>query len=198
MRKLFVALLGLTLGITNADVPTAADNTAVPGKRVGAITAYSSLATLKALYGSANVQSCKVPGAEGETLDGAKLLTGTDRALEIIWVPEAVERRIEAVRLIGKAWTLDNGVRLGLTIEETEKINGKPFKVSGFGWDYGGYASFTDGLLGKGVSVRFSPTEAEYSGSISGEKQIPSSDTTLRAAHPLVAELTITFGTGQD
>ena len=51
-------------------------------------------------------------------------------------------------------------------IEEVEKINGKPFKIAGFEWDYGGYVSnWTGGSLGSAflapgqLAVRLAPPE---------------------------------------
>lgn len=44
-------------------------------------------------------------------------------------------------------WMLDNGVKIGTTLAELVKINGKPFSFSGFDWDYGGYATFEKGNL---------------------------------------------------
>jgi len=164
-----------------------------PGKRVGPITAYSSLSTLQALFGRDKVKDGKLPAAEGETVDGARIQVAEGRELEVIWAPDAAGKRISEVSLLGKTWKLDNGLRLGLGIEEVEKINGKPFTLSGFDWDYGGYAFFDDGALGKGLTVRFSPTEENYSLEIVGEKKVPSSSAALRAAHPLVVEITVRF-----
>lgn len=164
-----------------------------PGKRIGPITAYSSLSTLQALFGRDKVKDGKLPAAEGETVDGAKIKVGEGRELEVIWEFNAVGKRIAEVSLVGNAWKLENGLRLGIGIEEVEKINGKPFTLSGFDWDYGGYATFEDGALSQGLSVRFSPTEEHYSLEIVGEKKVSSSNAALRAAHPLVVEITIRF-----
>ena len=164
-----------------------------PGKRLGPITAFSSLSTLQALFGRDKVKDGKLPAPEGETVDGARIIVGEGRELEVVWTPEAVGKRIDEVTLVGKAWKLDNGLRLGLGIEEVEKINGKPFALSGFDWDYGGYAFFDDGTLGKGLTVRFSPTEEHYSQEIIGDKKVLSSSAALRAAQPLVVTITIRF-----
>lgn len=44
-------------------------------------------------------------------------------------------------------WTIDNGVKIGTTLAELVKLNGKQFTFSGFDWDYGGYATFEKGNL---------------------------------------------------
>ena len=101
--------------------------------------------------------------------------------------------RISAITLVGKAWKFDSGLKLGMTIEEVEKINGKAYIVGGFDWDYGGYANFEGGKLAEGLSGRFSPTESSYPNKIMGEVQVPSTDKDLLAAKPVVTSLTLYF-----
>ena len=167
---------------------------AIPGRRVGPVTSYSSLAILQQLFGRSNVKAGKLPGAEGELIDGAVINPGTDKELQVVWEPEAVGRRIEAVRIIGKAWKFENGLAVGMTVSDVAKINGMPFKMNGFDWDYGGYARFDGGALAAGVSVRFRPGEEKYSAEITGNKHLPSTSTALLAANPLVSAITVTFG----
>src|SRR5262249_17585108 len=46
-------------------------------------------------------------------------------------------------------WTAPHGLKLGMALEDVEKANGKPFKLSGFGWDYGGLVvDWNKGALG--------------------------------------------------
>jgi hypothetical protein len=172
---------------------TAQDSTIIPGKRVGLITAYSSLETLRAIYGSASVRSCQLDAAEGELIAGAKLFEGTDRALEIIWAEDGVEKRISDIRILGKAWKFANGLKLGLSVPEVEKINGQAFRVSGFEWDYGGYATFPEGKLSGGVTLRFRPTEKAYSPEARGDILLASDSPALLSAQPVVESITITF-----
>jgi hypothetical protein len=96
------------------------------------------------------------------------------------------------VRIIGKGWKFANGLKLGMNIAEVEKVNGKPYELSGFDWDYGGYANFKGGKLEAKVSVRFSPT-GEIDQSLSGDKQIPSTNKKLRAAKVAVTEISVFF-----
>jgi hypothetical protein len=192
MNRLLVIAVVLTLSVVAE--PSDKAWQIIPGKRVGPVTGLSSQSTLEALFGRKNVTMSKLPAAEGETIDGARIHAGPERQLEVIWEEMAVGKRISMVRLIGKGWTLDNGLRLGLTVADVEKINGKPFKVSGFDWDYGGWANFSEGALATGVSVRFSPTESDYSREIVGDRDVSSASTALRAANPLVTEIDIHLG----
>ena len=92
------------------------------------------------------------------------------------------------IRVVGTAWKFDNGLKAGMTIAEVEKINGKPFKIAGFEWDYGGYANFEGGKLAGKVSIRFNPSTENVPEYLSGDKQLSSTDKQLRAAKPLVEE----------
>ncbi len=69
-----------------------------------------------------------------------------------------------------------------------EKINGKPFLIAGFSWDYGGYANFKGGKLDAKVSIRFNPSADEVPDYLQGDKQLSSSDKKLCAVKPLVEE----------
>lgn len=96
-------------------------------------------------------------------------------------------------------WTGPGGLRLGLTVEQLEKLNKKPFKLKGFDKDgIASVASWDDGVLAKlpgdckaGVNMHAGaksdaaelPDKAEYS----------SDDPALRALKPTVAEILIGY-----
>lgn len=186
-RILFCLLLAASL--LRADEFDPADNTIVLGQRVGLIKPGMKAADLERAYGKKNVKLMELPGPEGSTYEGTKIFEGTDRELEIAWDPEDESKKIVGeVIIIGKAWKFDNGLKAGLPLAEVEKINGGPFKVAGFGWDYGGYANFEGGKLEGKVSLRFDIKAEDYPDSVTGEKQVPSTHKALRALKPFVSE----------
>ncbi len=190
MRSLLLPLLSLLVlkaPCLSAE-PDAKDTTIVIGKRVGAITHGITLLGLRTLYGAKNVKPAQLDGPEGTTLDGIRLFPGTDRELELIYNQEGDEKIITDVVVVGSAWKFECGLKVGMSIEEVEKINGRPFKVAGFDWDYGGFANFEGGKLARGVSLRFYPTAEKVSEKLSGDIQIKSTDKLLRAAKPVVQE----------
>jgi hypothetical protein len=188
MSRILACLLLFT-AFLHADELDPKDNTIILGKRVGLIKPGMSVTDIERAYGKENLKLQKIPGAEGEEIDGAKLFAGTDRELEIVWDPDNDKKQVVFdIRVMGKDWKFENGLKSGMTVEEVEKINGKPFKVAGFEWDYGGYANFAGGKLAGKVSIRFSPTTENVPEYLSGDKQISSSDKKLRAAKPLVDE----------
>lgn len=188
MNRLLSCLLLLTVCLHAEDIDFA-DNTIVLGQRVGLIKPGMKAADLERAYGKKNVKLMELPGPEGSTYEGAKIFEGTDRELEIAWDPEDESKKIVGeVIIIGKAWKFDNGLKAGQGLAEVEQINGKPFKVAGFGWDYGGYANFDGGKLEGKVSVRFDIKTDDYPDSVTGEKQVPSTHKALRALKPFVSE----------
>jgi len=188
MRFLLLFLASFAT-ILSADEFDPADNTIVLGKRVGLIKPGMTSTDIERAYGKKNLKLQKLPGAEGEEIEGAKLFAETDRELEIIWDPEKEKTKVVLdIRVVGKAWKFENGLKSGVTVEEVEKINGKPFQIAGFSWDYGGYANFKGGKLDAKVSIRFSPSSDEVPDYLQGDKQLSSSDKKLRAVKPLVDE----------
>lgn len=190
----FIPLLLLLAAFLHADELDPTDNIIVLGKRVGLIKAGMTAADIEKAYGKRNLKNMDLPGPEGSTFPGAKLFADTDRELEVVWDPENDKTKIVFdIRVIGKAWKFDNGLKAGMTIEEVEKINGRPFKIAGFSWDYGGYANFEGGKLEGKVSIRFNPSTDEIPDYLQGDKELSSTDKKLRAVKPTVEETITVF-----
>ena len=188
MNRILACLLLFT-AFLHADEIDPKDNTIVLGKRVGLIKPGMTVTDIGRAYGKENLKLQKIPGAEGEEIDGAKLFAGTDRELVLTWDPNNDKKLVVFdISVVGTAWKFDNGLKAGMTVEEVEKINGKPFKIAGFEWDYGGYANFEGGKLAGKVSIRFNPSTENIPEYLSGDKQLSSTDKQLRAAKPLVEE----------
>lgn len=166
------------------------DFTIEPGKRVGAVKRTSTLEDLKKAYGAKNVKQAELPGPEGSTISGAVIFEGGDREMHVIWNDEKIGKEAFNVDLVGKAWVIGGKLKLGATIADVEALNGGAFKVGGFDWDMGGYANFEGGKLENKVMVRFYP-EGESHESLSGDKQIASTNKTLLKAKPVVTELSV-------
>lgn len=186
MKRILACLL-LVTALLQADEFDPKDNTVVLGQRVGLIKPGMTATDIGRAYGKQNLTAQKIPGAEGEQIDVTKLFAGTDRELVISWDPSNDKKQVVFdISVVGKAWNFDSGLKAGMTVEEVEKINGKPFKIAGFGWDYGGYATFEGGKLEGKVSIRFSLATQSVPEYLAGEKQLSSTDKQLRAAKPLV------------
>lgn len=193
MRRAVIALLSCLAAVVHAAEIPLTDATVVPGKRVGPIEKGMTLTGLKTLLGGDKVKAADLPGPEGSSFPGAVVFKGTDREAQIVFNPEGDEREIVEIRILGKGWKLPDGLAKGATVEAVEKANGKPFKVSGFDWDYGGYAHLKGGKLEDKLSIRFSSGDKALDPSLIGDREIPSTDAKLRKSGVKVSEISVIF-----
>lgn len=159
----------------------------------GVFGADSSEALLIKTYGADNVVTGETDGAEGTTMLTTTVFPNDpQRTMVFSWWDEDKRTGLSFADLPPSAKGPE-GVRVGMTVAEVEAINGEPFSVGGFWWDYGGYAMINSGKLanvdderGCYTSLRFAPADKDYGdldvSTVSGEVTIPSSD-------PLLAKL---------
>lgn len=152
-------------------------------------------------FGKDNVVTGEVPGPEGTTMIATTVYPGDpEREFQAVWWNETDFTDLSYVS-VPAGDVAPGGVKLGMTIEEVEALNGEPFAITGFWWDYGGSAGFQKGRLAElpddcRVLLTFEPT-AELpagvdSGPISGDREVPSDLPLLRRVEPRVTE--IVFG----
>lgn len=132
---------------------------------------------------------------------GATVLFPKDphRRLEVWWQnPNRTGTYL--IDIAGKSiWTAPKGLRLGLTLEQVEKINHKPFKLKGFDesgvagvadWDGGELASIPGGCKA-GVSMQVKDKSA--TAELPAKDQYSSDDPAMRALKPTVSEILIGY-----
>lgn len=131
---------------------------------------------------------------------GATVLFPKDprRRLEVWWQnPNRTGTYL--IDIAGKSiWTAPKGLRLGLTLEQLQKLNKKPFKLSGF--DSGGTANVADwgggelaalpGGCKAGVSLHSS---AKAAATLPAKDQYSSEDPAMRALKPRVSEILLGY-----
>lgn len=196
-----VACLTATGGPSAAAPPDVIDCAAIPKDA-------DEVALVKR-FGRAAVKTVDLDGAEGQT-DRGTAVNAADpaRRLDVFWTDTTRRRRPASVAIRNRSgWRvrLANGATLGLgaSLAEVEAANGRPFAVSGFFWDYGGYAKdWRGGALpnlpgGCTLTVRFDPdpkAPPKAAERASGEKDFPSTSPALRAVKPRVSALTLDWG----
>jgi hypothetical protein len=104
------------------------------------------------------------------------------------------------IDIAGKSiWSAPKGLRLGLSLEQLEKINKKPFKVSGFDgndvasvadWDGGELAALPGGCKA-GVSLHANAKTAATE--LPNKDDYSSDDPAMRALRPTVSEILIGY-----
>ena len=181
----------------------------VPRVRVGAITSRTSESDLKSRYGRKNVQSTKVHLGEGEYEPGTVIYPNDPtRTIEIIWKDAQRKRFPKRIQISGEksVWRTRHGISLGTELKELERINGKPFVLAGFNWDYGGtVVSWEGGKLerdfekdGRVVVLRLSyQTDHDElgidAGSVKGDRDFPSSNQVMQKINPKVYQIIVAF-----
>ena len=188
-----------TISLISACTPKSPDDidlSIVIGERVGAITADTTRDKLVELYGSENIADNEYPIGEGETVPAAVIFPGSSREATVIWAPEKKNEKVDRVVVTGEEWLLPAGIRPGDELAEVEQINGGPFMIYGFGWDYGGVGYFKGGKLDRKAQVWFRPTieeGADYE-KVLGDSLFNSADAAMRAVDPRITEVAIVFG----
>jgi hypothetical protein len=164
----------------------------------------ASHAGLVKAFGNSNVVYQDIDGAEGETIKASVLYPKDPKAkLEFIW-SDADTRRRPMIRAKDQStWATANGIRIGMSLADVEKLNGKPFKLSGFDWDYGGRVTdWQDGALAKPqpggciIGMDFvHPEDAPDANltKVTGDSEFLSDNADMRAVEPYVASLTVSY-----
>lgn len=187
-------ILLLAMGLALVATPAVAGNKikTVPTEPVaceGVFGPTSSEAQVKEFFGAENVVTGTVYGPEGiEILATTAFPDDPDRRIQFVWWDEENLRYASYIELARNQET-PAGVRIGQSVAEVQAINGAPFSINGFWWDYGGNAVFDKGALtnpesGCSFWVHFSPKD-DYPpnldvSTIAGEVTVPSSEPLLK------------------
>jgi hypothetical protein len=139
------------------------DFTIVPGERFGLITpAAATREAVLAAYGdSAKVDSIYL--IDGMFDVGVVIFPNNPRnRVDVYWDNENDPLRPAFIRIVGDStgttdWKTPDGITLGTPLAEIERLNGKPFKINGLDWDYGGRVADWQGgkLAGTGLFFVF-------------------------------------------
>jgi hypothetical protein len=161
---------------------------------------FDTAATLKRRFGAQAVVRT-VPGPEGTEFQALVLYPRDPKwRLEVLFDDEALAGRVSSVLLRGERslWRVA-GLRLGDGLRKVEAANGRAFQVGGFEWDYGGYVQdWKGGALSKrgcriGMRMGLPGEGALIADGILGEVELQSNDSRVRAARPIVTELSISW-----
>jgi hypothetical protein len=151
----------------------------------------SSAELVRQTYGAENVVDDVIYGSEGAEIP-ATIVYPDDpqRRMNFIWWDEEKREYLSSVEL-SPSQSTPEGVRIGMGIEEVEKINGTPFDITGFWWDFGGGTMIEEGRLvqpAEGCSFwfRLAPDD-DYDQSINVDAI--AGDVLLSSSDPLLAKV---------
>jgi hypothetical protein len=181
---------------------------AAEGKNVlqceGAFAKDTSHARLVQAFGKSSVAFMDIEGAEGAKVKASVVYPDEPRRrVDVVWRDEKARSRPATIRVGFKSqWRTVRGLHIGSDLAEVEKINGKPFKMFGFDWDYGGRVSdWLGGALatvpgGCDFRLAFEPwadAPDPERGNVSGDKEFLSTDPNMRASRPTTSEIIISY-----
>lgn len=148
-------------------------------------------AELISIYGEENVTWDTAWYPEGlGTYMVSTLFRGTDDEVSITWSDTLNRSGVANAEYMGKydevnhewkkaKWRTSDSIRVGLTVQELEQMNGKPFTFSGFGWDYGGIVLSWKGgnLEKKKVGILLAPgNQEEFNTELLGDQEFSSAN----------------------
>jgi hypothetical protein len=174
-----------------------------PGGEKGVITRSTTETELIQRYGAKNVKHDEMGIGEGQTEPATFLyIRDPERSIAISWKDKVQNARPGRIQIDGNAskWHTFGNVTLGTSLKELEKLNGGPFLLSGFEWDYNGtVTSWNKGKLeeifGHGrVWLRLNPVGKNAGSSVDyntllGEGDFSSANPAMQRLNPRVYEI---------
>jgi len=187
--------------------PAAAKPRAVESGRAiacsGAFGKESSHLKLAQRFDSRNVAFTEVEGPENTKLMASVVFPqDAKRRLEVLWNNEGSRSDTHLIVINGQStWSAPKGLHLGLALAALEKVNGKPFKLSGFDQPNGGAVTdWQGGALEKlpggcRVGIRLAPDAkaTEAARNDAQGKEFASTDAKMRAVKPIIAEIILGY-----
>jgi hypothetical protein len=155
-------------------------------------------------FDSRNIAYGPVDGPDGSRINASILYPNdSKRRLEVLWSNEAARSDISVIAINGKSqWVAPKGLKLGLAITALEKLNGRPFKLSGFGidnsasvlsWEGGALSALPGGCKVGMRLIEDAKTNETVRLAVGGDKELLSNDAAVRAVKPMVGEILIGY-----
>jgi hypothetical protein len=208
MRILAVLIMAVGLRI-----PVTVDLTAVESFSLSchSIRSDTTASDLAARFGVTNVTDGPVDVGEGLYEPGTIVYPDIpEQRAEFTWKQAGSNRSPDVVRIRGEksAWKIPGGVTLGLTLTMVERLNRRPFRLLGFGWDDGGTTtSWSGGALaqaelpmcaiwakfGEEEEGRLTPVELRLLRQVNGEREFSSGHPGMQAARAHVLEIGLSW-----
>jgi len=184
----------------------------VPGQRIGLVNLTEGEIDLQMGYGAQNVRQTVVHLGEGETASGTVVFPNdSTQRVEVLWHDTEHRRYPAAAILAGdkSLWQLPEGITLGTTLHDLERLNGRPFQLAGFGWDYAGAilswnGGALDSIFGRDMRLFLKPpagANGDLYAQAMGDRPFSSSSHPMRAINPKIYRIRVEFpppGAGPD
>jgi len=169
----------------------------------GAFSQDSSMVKLAMAFDSRNVTFVETEVAGSKVASTIVYPKEPKRRLEVWWVNPANRSGTYLILINGQStWTAPGDMRLGLTLDQMQKLNRKPFKLKGFDkdgtatisdWNGGALATIPGGCK-SGVSFHADPkADADALSALPADHEFSSDDAAMHAVKPVVSEILIGY-----
>lgn len=137
------------------------DTLIIPGKRVGRVTGKTTRADLVKMFGESKLTDDIILEDEGTlSVPVTKVNLGTENYFTVAW-EEDTRQKVLYISNFGSGWKIPEGIGVGTSFEELKQKLGE-FKLTGLGWDYGGFINLETTKLSKyqgQISLKLAPDE---------------------------------------
>jgi hypothetical protein len=151
----------------------------------GLITDSSTIEDLNTIYGAANVKDERICGAECVDSVDVTIVNGEGpRSFIVYWEDSNYHKSISTINSgsDNSLFHTATGLKVGSSLNDLLKYNGKPITFYGFGWDYGGYVSSYQGGKMERSPISFRLDLAEGSDKLYGDGEFTTDMPEVKAA----------------
>ena len=173
----------------------------VPGKKVGELTAKTTRADLVKMFGESKLKDDVLLEDEGTiSVPITKVNLDDGKSFTIAWEEDTREKLLY-VRDFGSAWKIPEGIGVGTSFAELQQKLGE-FKLTGLGWDYGGFINLETTPLSNyqgQLSLKLAPDEEaikkypQKHEAVLGDRELSSTNPNWQHLDMKVSQLTIHF-----
>ena len=175
------------------------------------IGANASLESLQQAFGTSDIAEDSLPlgDTEGDMVPATTFFaTDANRRIGVVWKDRARRQSPKYVQLGPDAtgWKTPQGITLGTSLKELERLNGRPFRLAGFGFDgSGAVISWNGGKLAILSSticqlqmnlgwIDASPSVGQkWSRQVTGDREFSSGHPAMQAINPRISNLRLVF-----
>ncbi len=140
-----------TNGDTDPKAAVSVDSTLLTDSTWGPITRTTDLSGLEKMYGKDNIADMRICGPEcADSVDVTIIYPNQSNQITVYWMDSLYHKKITFLESYADdaPFKTDKGIKVGSTLADLLRVNGKKITFSGFGWDYGGLVqSYNKGAL---------------------------------------------------
>jgi len=152
------------------------DSTLITDSSWGLINKNTDITGMQQLFGAGNIKDERICGPEcADSVDVTTVYPGKNNEFVVYWQDSAYHKKISFVESsrASAPYHTSSGLKVGSTLTDIVKLNGRKITFSGFGWDYGGtIQSYNNGTLEKSSLIFHLDLTDNDDRSLFGDKEL--------------------------